>query len=253
MGENAQMSEELVGSPEEILQKLEKAEELFEQLEKIEMPDGVKDHAKEKWSLKLEALAINRAESEYDEDEQAYDGTRVMSYDAALELLGELEDAIVWSNVASPLGVAGDSILAEIENAQKILESIYNIGKEIVTMFKKGFSWAEIGRILWSSLTRFLIVWTASTMKQSTKMNLALVKTYIGKARAKAFPQADATRHLRRKRSRFRLEAQTVPTPKPKRSWYGKKKKQKAEPIPEKLKEKRGPKPRVPRDDKPKP
>jgi hypothetical protein len=253
MGEDAQMSEELVGTPEEILEKLEKAEELFEKLEKIEMPDGVKDHAKEKWALKLEALAINRAESEYDEDEQAYDNTRVMSYDAALILLGELEDSIVWANVASPLGVAGDAILAEIENAQKILEGFYQLAKEIFTMLQKGFSWAEIWKILWGSLTRFIVVWTANTMKASTEMNLALVKTFIVKARAKAFPQADATRHLRRKRSRFRLEAQTVPTPKPKRTWYGKKKKQKAETVEPKPKEKRGPKPRVPRDDKPKP
>ena len=247
------MSEDLVGSPEEILEKLNKAEELFEKLEKIEMPDGVKDHGKEKWALKLEALAINRADSQYDEDEQAYDGTRVMSYDAALTLLGEFEDSIVWANVASPLGVAGDAILAEIENAQKILEGFYELAKEIFTMLKKGFSWAEIMRILWGSLTRFLVVWTVSTMQASTKMNLALVQIYIVKARAKAFPQANATRHLRRKRSRFRLEAQVVPTPKPKRTWYGKKKKQKVEAVTEKPKEKRGPKPRVPRDDKPKP
>jgi len=247
------MSEELVGSPDEILKKLEKAEELFDELEKIEVPDGVKDHAAEKWTLKLEGLAIKGSESTYDEEEQAYDGTRVMSYDAALELLAELEDAIVFANVSSPLAVAGDAVLAEIENGQKILEGAYKFLSEIIAMFKKGFSWDEVLRVLWASLTRFLIVWTANTMKASTKMNLALVKTYIVKARAKAFPQADATRHLRRKRSRFRLEAQTVPVPKPKRTWFGKKKKQKAEPIPEKLKEKRGPKPRVPRDDKPKP
>ena len=44
------MSEELVGTPDEILKKLEQAEKLFDELEKIELPDGVKDKAAQKWA-----------------------------------------------------------------------------------------------------------------------------------------------------------------------------------------------------------
>lgn len=248
------MSEELVGTPDEILKKLEQAEKLFDELEKIELPDGVKDKAAQKWALKLESLAIKGSESTYDEEEQAYDETRVMSYSDALYLLGELEDAISWANVASPLALAGDAVLAEIENAAKILEGAYKFLSEVLTLFKKGFSWSEVGRILWASLTRFLIVWTASTMKKNTQMNLAIGKAYILKARAKAFPQPMKGRHLRRKRSRFRLDSAPIPKPpKVKRTWYGKKKKAKAEPIVEKPKSKPGRKPRVPREDVPKP
>lgn len=211
------MSEELVGTPDEILKKLEQAEQLFDELEKIELPDGVKDKAQQKWALKLESLAIKGSESTYDEEEQAYDETRVMSYSDALDLLGELEDAISWANVASPLALAGDAVLAEIENAAKILEGVYKFASEVLQLFRKGFSWSEVGRILWASLTRFLIVWTASTMKKNTQMNLAIGKAYILKARAKAFPQAPSGRRLRRKRSRFRLAPKTIEIPKVKR------------------------------------
>jgi hypothetical protein len=247
------MTEELSGTPDEILKKLEQAEELFDKLEKLEIPDGVKDKAKEKWAVKLESLAIKGSESSYDEKEQDYDATRVMRYNDALFLLGELEDAIVWVNTATPLALAGDAVLAQIENAEKILEGIYKFASEILKLFQKGFSWSQVATILWNSLTRFIIVWTVSTMKKNTEMNLSLVKTYIVKARAKAFPQAFAGRRLRRKRSRFRLEPKPIPIPKVKRTWYGKKKKAKAEPIVEKPKAKRGRKPRVPREDVPKP
>lgn len=245
------MTDELVGTPDEILKKLEAAEKLFDELAKLELPDGVKDKAQGKWALKLESLAIKGSESKYDEEDEAYDKTRVMSYSDALYLLGELEDAIVWANTATPFALAADAVLAEIENAEKILEGIYKFASEVLKLFKKGFSWAEVMRILWASLTRFIIVWTASTMKKNTEMNLALVKTYIGKARAKAFPQPMKGRHLRRKRSRFRMEPKPIQTPKVKRTWYGKKKKPEAEPIVQKPKAKRGPKPRVPREDVP--
>jgi len=244
------VSEGLSGSPEDIRRKLEEAEQLFEQLEKVELPDGVKDHAGKKWRLKLEGLAIKGADSTYDEDEQAYDETRVMSYDAALELLSDFEDAIIFANVASPLATAGDAVLAEIENAQKVLEGAYKLLSEIISMFKKGFSWDEVLKVLWGALTRFVVVWTASTMKKSTQMNLALARAWILKARAKAFPQANKGRRLRRKRSRFRLEPD--PAPKPKRTWFGKRKKVKGKMVIPKAKEPRGPKPRVPRDEKPK-
>ena len=249
------MTEELIGTPDEILKKLEQAEELFDKLEKLEIPDGVKDKAKEKWAVKLESLAIKGSESSYDEKEQDYDATRVMRYSDALFLLGELEDAIVWVNTATPFALAGDAVLAEIENAEKILEGVYKFASEILKLFKKGFSWSQVGTILWNSLTRFIIVWTANTMKKNTEMNFALVKTYIVKARAKAFPQAFAGRRLRRKRSRFRLAPKTIEIPKVKRSIFGRKKKAKAEKVVEKPKPKlkRGRKPRVPREDVPKP
>jgi hypothetical protein len=247
------MTEELIGTPDEILKKLELAEELFDKLEKLEIPDGVKDKAKEKWAVKLESLAIKGSESSYDEKEQDYDATRVMRYSDALFLLGELEDSIVWVNTATPFALAGDAVLAEIENAEKILEGVYKFASEVLKLFKKGFSWSQVGTILWNSLTRFIIVWTVSTMKKNTEMNLSLVKTYIVKARAKAFPQAFAGRRLRRKRSRFRMEPKPIAPPKVKRTWYGKKKKAEEEPIIQKPKLKRGRKPRVPREDVPKP
>ena len=249
------MSDELVGTPEEIKEKLNLAEKLFEELEKVELPDGVKDKAKAKWGIKLESLAIKGSETKYDDKEQAYDETRVMSYAAALELLGDYEDALVFANVASPLAIAIDAVAAEIENAEKILEGVYNFASEVLKLFKKGFSWSQVLTILWNSLTRFIVVWTVSTMKKNTEMNLALVKTYIVKARGKAFPQTQTGRRLRRKRSRFRLDPKTIETPKVKRSLFGRKKKAKAEKVVEKPKPKakRGRKPRVPREDVPKP
>jgi hypothetical protein len=249
------MSEELIGTPDEILKKLEQAEDLFDKLEKLEIPDGVKDKAKEKWAVKLDALAIKGSESSYDEKEQDYDATRVMRYIDALYLLGELEDAIVWVNTATPFALAGDALLAELETADKILEGIYQFTSEVLKLFKKGFSWSQVLTILWNALTRFIIVWTVNTMKANTQMNLALVKTYIVKARAKAFPQSFTGRRLRKKRSRFRLDPKPIETPKVKRSIFGRKKKAKAEKVVEKPKPKakRGRKPRVPREDVPKP
>jgi hypothetical protein len=68
-----------------------------------------------------------------------------------LELLGDFEDALVFANVASPLALALDAVASEIENADKILEGVYNFASEIIKLFQKGFSWQQVLQILWAS------------------------------------------------------------------------------------------------------
>jgi len=178
------------------IEKLDQGIALLKKLEAIEIPENLKQAAKEEWVEHLGPIANLLALTIYPRAQRMEDKTRAVRVADVITLLQWMETEQIDAGVTNVLDVIADGITATYQLG-------YRIAEGVVAIVRSYFRDAEdANAILIALLTHFISALSAGEIVKQLKSTVAIGSKFAGHVRDAALPQRSATRHVRVKRSR---------------------------------------------------
>lgn len=185
------------------LEKLEALHDSYKAIESVPIPDSIKDAVKDKWELTLDTLQLGVVLA-YLPHERATDRQRLIRFGDALDVMEELEEALI-----EKLTKGGDVlILGRLYNGIAAFRWLANnwrnlelIWKSIVEFFHDTYRYFVAAIPL--LVDNVLVALSLPTFALVAKKALKVRDSFPSRLRAKALPQRRVHRVQRRKVARL--------------------------------------------------